>query len=93
MIFRAKYSQLVEAPIWEIPIGDITKRVRPLSVYKGAASLDIVSWEIHDYTLYINFGTEIVSGELEYEFQLDNVVEIGSTFRSGYSSMQLEQLS
>lgn len=72
MIKRGTYPQTTPVNVWDVPVPEGAKKVRPLAAYgSNGDSLEIDSWSFEQGVLHVNFGIDPVTGELEYEYQLD----------------------
>lgn len=73
IIKRGTHTQEVAASIWEVTdLPDGAVKGRPLGVYdSNGNSHEIDSWEFQDGILRVSFGIDPVTGELEYEYQVE----------------------
>lgn len=72
MIKRDTLIQGSSATVWQVPIPDGSRKGRPLAAYDSDGnSLEWDSWQFDNGVLFVNFGIDPVTGELEYEYQND----------------------
>lgn len=58
--------------IWNITVPEGSTKVRPLAAYDSTGdSHEIDSWSFEEGHLLVNFGIDPISGELEYEYQVE----------------------
>lgn len=76
MIKRNTFKQPVPIVTWAVQLPQGATKGRPLAAYKAdGSSIEIDSWTFNEQgVLQVNFGIDPVSGDLEYEYQMQEPV-------------------